>query len=189
MKEGNGDGNAANEQPYITRTQAAWGLNSRWWTAWNTQTGILLTQHNTHQTPPCCHRQKEDWLSLEVGDSKKVETVWGCNTTTLLCSTSGSPVDKAHRLECRSRTPRNTDGLVSLSALPLSDLRGEIKQEELPARVQAETDACFVLLKWESVTACLHIRGCARVPAVALRGVYFFICPPGCVCTCKCACE
>lgn len=66
-------------------------------------------------------------------------------------------MDKAHPLECRSRTPRNTDGLASLLALPLNDLRGEIKQEELPARVLAERDVfwlCFVKIQmylWQSV--------------------------------------
>lgn len=57
-------------------------------------------------------------------------------------------MDKAHPLECRSRTPRNTDGLVSLSALPLSDLRAEIKQERLPASAPAEGNVRWPLFSY-----------------------------------------
>lgn len=78
--------------------------------------------------------------------------MWGSNTTTLLCSSSGSPVDKAHPLECRSRTPRNTDGLVRLSALPLNDLRVRLNKRSY-LHVYEQTGMCtgFVLLGCECI--------------------------------------
>lgn len=67
-------------------------------------------------------------LSLEVKKRIKVKCSVLPTQHSLLCSSSSSPVDKAWSLACRSRTHRNTDGLVRLSGL-------KNKQENLPARL------------------------------------------------------
>lgn len=93
------------------------------------QMNSLLSPLHTHA---CTKTREEAWGSA-------TRAAWAGHT-----SSSGLPVDKARALECRSRTLRNTDGLVSLSAPPLNDLRREIKQEKLPACVCVRASTCSV---------------------------------------------
>lgn len=137
-----------------------------------------LTQHSSGSTLPA---QRERRLSPEVENSKRQSQ---CGIVILLlCSSSGSPVVKAHPLECRSRTPRNTDGLVSLSALPLNDLRGEIRQEKQPGYEWAESDLCaaFVWTKCECICVYTFVMQHMCRSDGSLFSAYIARCLQGCV--------
>ena len=199
-----------------THTASSPYAHTHRWTDINTHIQQTLTQplHNTHQPPRGCHRPRG--RGAPGGGEQREAACGGGITSTQLGSSSGSPVDKAHPLECRSRTPRNTDELVSLCVLLLNDLRGEIKQEEPPPPDVLEQRGgmcvcvhCSVSVFVPSVCVCVftpfavmdtHLLLCLCFECESFAGlcvvfvshawltlcVHLQMCP--CVCPCVCLC-